>query len=253
MTNYSQLEKAIVFSFSCSKMVYASTSVEITMGEKHNDLTEIIAQTLNEMKKEQGDKFDLDKINLAELERRTGITRAKLRRLKSTGFVDQPHALTGRKADNTLLTGFTGIIDTLLLKGITNSAVCYDRIKENGFQGGLTIVKDYITSHKELVPPKRQLVTPQGSRGQRYQTAPGESYQMDWGFVEVETPSGGTFKVALHRGGNSARRQDIRQRPGGIQRRRGGQRRHRGGLKRRSGRSPCRGRDGRERDRKSVV
>ena len=61
-------------------MVYASTSVEITMGEKHNDLTEIITQTLNEMKKELGDKFDIDKINLAELERRTGITRAKLRR-----------------------------------------------------------------------------------------------------------------------------------------------------------------------------
>ena len=53
------------------------------MGENHNDLTEIITQTLNEMKKEQGEKFDLNKINLAELERRTGITRARLRRLKA--------------------------------------------------------------------------------------------------------------------------------------------------------------------------
>ena len=59
--------------------------------------------------------------------------------------------------------------------------ICYDRLKENGFQGGLTIVKDYISKHKELVPPKRQLVVSQGSRGQRYHTAPGESYQMDWG------------------------------------------------------------------------
>ena len=74
--NFSQLEIAIVFSLSCPKIMYASTSVEITMGEKHNDLTEIIAQTLNEMKKVQGEKFDLAKINLAELERRTGITRA---------------------------------------------------------------------------------------------------------------------------------------------------------------------------------
>ena len=31
---------------------------------------------------------------------------------------------------------------------------CYDRLKENGFQGGLTIVKDYISKHKELVPQK---------------------------------------------------------------------------------------------------
>lgn len=46
----------------------------ITMGEKHNDLTEIITQALNEMKVEQGKSFDLDNVNLAELERRTGIT-----------------------------------------------------------------------------------------------------------------------------------------------------------------------------------
>lgn len=177
-------------------MMYARTSVEITMGENHNDLTEIITQTLNEMKKEQGEKFDLNKINLAELERRTGITRARLRRLKANGFVDKPHGLAGRKAEHTLLTGFTGIIDSLLQKGITTSAVCYDRIRENGYQGGLTIVKDYISAHKDLVPPKRQIVAPQGSRGQRYRTGPGESCQMDWGFVEVETGSGSTFKVA---------------------------------------------------------
>lgn len=60
--------------------MYANASVEITMGEKYNDLTEIIA-----------------------------------------------HALTGRKAEHTLLTGFSGIIDELLRKGIANSAVCYDK------------------------------------------------------------------------------------------------------------------------------
>lgn len=176
--------------------MYANASVEITMGEKHNDLTDIIAQTLSEMKREQGEKFNPDKVNLAELERRTGISRAKLRRIKKAGFVDLPHALTGRKAERTLLTGFTGIIDELLRKGITNSAVCYERLKENGFQGGLTTVKEYISSHKELVPPKRQLVAPQGSRGQRYYTRPGESYQMDWGFTEVEDACGNTYKIA---------------------------------------------------------
>ena len=34
--------KVIVFFSSCSKMMYANASVEITMEEKHNDLTEII-------------------------------------------------------------------------------------------------------------------------------------------------------------------------------------------------------------------
>ena len=57
------------------------------MKDSTNDLTVIITQALNEMKMELGDKFDLSKINLAELERRTGISRGKLRRLKSNGFV----------------------------------------------------------------------------------------------------------------------------------------------------------------------
>ena len=74
------------------------------MEEKTNDLNERITQALNEMKSELGDKFDLEKINLAELERRTGITRGKLRRIKAAGFVDKPHGLTGRKAVVTVLT-----------------------------------------------------------------------------------------------------------------------------------------------------
>lgn len=86
-------------------MTYANASVEITMEEKHNDLTEIIAHALNEMKREMGEKFNPDKVNLAELERRAGISRAKLRRIKKSGFIDLPHALTGRKAEHTLLTG----------------------------------------------------------------------------------------------------------------------------------------------------
>ena len=40
------------------------------------------------------------------------------------------------------------------------------------------------------------LVSPQGNRGRRYSTRPGESFQMDWGFVNVETDSGGTYQCA---------------------------------------------------------
>ena len=51
-----------------------------------NDLQEIITQAIEEIKNEQGDNFDLQKINLAELSRRTNISRSKLRRLKKNGF-----------------------------------------------------------------------------------------------------------------------------------------------------------------------
>ena len=148
------------------------------------------------MKSEQGDKFDINRINLAEMERRTGMTRAQLRRLKKNDFQITPHALTGRKADTTIISGYTGVIDDLLKKGVSNSEVILERIQEQGFQGSLTTVKRYIQSHKYLIPPKRQTVAPQGNRGRRYSSDAGESYQMDWGFVNVDTGDGTSYKVA---------------------------------------------------------
>ena len=125
------------------------------MENKNNDLTEIITQVLNEMKMELGDSFDIDKVNLAELERRTGITRAKLRRIKSNGFVDTPHGLTGRKAEYTVLSGYTAVIDNLLGKSITNASLIHERIRELGYSGGLTSIKDYIAQHRYLIPAKQ--------------------------------------------------------------------------------------------------
>ena len=122
------------------------------------------------MKVEQGNTFSLEQINLAELGRRTGITRAKLRRLKENNFEVTPHALTGRKAPKTVLTGYTAILDNLLRSGVSNSKVCLDRLQEAGFPGGLTTVKNYITAHKDLVPAKRQLAVPQTSRGRSWKS-----------------------------------------------------------------------------------
>ena len=161
-----------------------------------NDLQKIITQAINEIKQEQGENFNLAKINLAELERRTGLSRSRLRRLKENNFIVTPHGRTGQKATATVLTGYSGIIDGLLRKGVTNSSVCFERLQEAGYTGGLTTVKTYISDHRDLVPPKRQLVAPQGNRGRRYQTSPGESYQMDWGFVQVDTNTDASYKVA---------------------------------------------------------
>ena len=163
---------------------------------KSNGLDDIISQAIEEMKAEWGDTFSLEQINLAELERRTGISRGKLRRLKKNGFTPKPHGLEGRKAPHSILTGYTAILDDLLGKGITNSSVCLERLQSVGFSGGLTTVKDYIASHKHLIPAKRQLVAPQGSRGRRFTTEPGETYQMDWGFTKVVNYDGSEYNAA---------------------------------------------------------
>ena len=161
-----------------------------------NGLHDIIAQAIEEMKYEQGKNFSLETINLAELQRRTGISRAKLRKIKKDGFVVKPHGLLGRKAPQTMLTGYTVILDKLLIQGVTNAQVCLERLQEAGYPGGLTTVKDYIAAHRFLVPAKRQLVAPQGNRGRRFTTEPGEAFQMDWGFTNVVDYDGSEYQVA---------------------------------------------------------
>ena len=155
----------------------------------------IIAQALEEMKKELGQKFKIESVNLAELERRTGISRAKLRKLKENGFVEKPHGNFGKKAAVTVLTGYTGVIDEFLKNSIINSEVIYERLHELGYSGGKTSIKDYVKKHTDLIPPKRLAVAPQGNRGRRYSTGPGESYQMDWGFVKVLDRFGNEYQA----------------------------------------------------------
>ena len=153
-----------------------------------------IAQAIEEMKAEQGNSFSLDRINLAELERRTGISRSRLRTLQKNGFRESKGC--PRKPRPTKLNGYEELIDTLLREGVSNSTVIMSRLREVGFDGGLTIVKEYIAAHRNLLPSKRQQVAPQGNRGRRYATEPGETFQMDWGFTDVLDPFGVVSRVA---------------------------------------------------------
>ena len=82
-----------------------------------NGLDHIVSQAIEEMKREQGDNFSPEKINLAELGRRTGLTRARLRKLKRDGFVVKPHGLLGRRFTTEpgeafqMDWGFTNVVD----------------------------------------------------------------------------------------------------------------------------------------------
>ena len=84
----------------------------------------------------------------------------------------------------------------MLRQGIKNSSVIRDRLRQAGFDGGATIVKEYIASHKHLIPAKRQQIAPQGNRGRCYTTGPGETYQMDWGFTDVLDYNEQVYRVA---------------------------------------------------------
>lgn len=157
---------------------------------------DIIAQVIKEKKAELGESFSFDSINLAELERRTGISRQKLRTLKKNQFKNLPHGNSGKTSVSSVLDGYRTQIDELLKKGVSNSTVCYETLQLQGYPGSLSTVKRYIQKHKYLIPARRRLVEPQGSRGIRYSTGPGEAYQMDWGFAKVTSGVNAEYTVA---------------------------------------------------------
>ena len=99
------------------------------MGDKErNNLQEIITQSLEVIKEKMGAAYAPEKVNLAEMERLTGLSRSKLRTLKENNFVVKVHGNTGKKRDTTVLSGYTGVIDELLKKSVSNSEVIFERI-----------------------------------------------------------------------------------------------------------------------------
>lgn len=153
-------------------------------------MSPVAAKAIEQMMAEQGDKFSLEKINLAELERRTGISRARLGRMKGNGFEDTEHAAKNRKANTTLQSDYTSILDGLLMNGVANFAVCLSSLRANGYTGSRTTIKNCILAHQHFISPARYAVAPQGNRGRRYTTGLGEAFQMDWSFAKVKSSPG---------------------------------------------------------------
>ena len=141
--------------------------------QKCNDLQQILTHGLEVIQQKLGQKYDPDRVNLAELSRITGISRSRLRTLQKNKFQVKPHGKLGWHSSQTVLSGYTGILDHLLRQGTTNSEVITDKLRESGYSGSISSVKAYIAKHQDLIPPKRKLVEPQGNRGRRYQTGPG--------------------------------------------------------------------------------
>ena len=164
---------------------------------KSNGLVPIIAQAIDVMEAKAGHKISLNEINLAELGRLTGLSRSKLRTLKCRGFKKEASAelpvVVPRKGK---LDDYKELINNCLKQGVTNSSVIFSRIQEEGYAGGLSILKEYIAKNKALVPAKRVIVAPQGNRGRRYTTEPGEAFQLDWGFTKVMDPYGKEYQAA---------------------------------------------------------
>lgn len=93
------IKKAITIVLITSKLMLANASERRIMHNRtnSNDLQEIVTQALEEIKESQGKNFDINKVNLAEMAHKTGLSRRILRTLKKNDFIVRPNAHLGQK------------------------------------------------------------------------------------------------------------------------------------------------------------
>lgn len=163
---------------------------------KDKDALAIIANAYEEMKEEGVATYRGGKPNLEELSRRSGFSRKIVKRIYENGFEEKAHGNEGKKGSRVISGAIREKAEELLRKGVTNSSVVNERLKEAGYKGGLSSVKNFICDNRALVPAKRELAPKPQGKVRRYESGPGEMYQMDWGFVNVEDCIGGTWRCA---------------------------------------------------------
>ena len=80
------------------------------------------------------------------------------------------------------------LLHELMEDGIYNCVVLLERLREAGYDGGISILKDYVHTFR---PPKRLPAV------RRYETAPGNQAQMDWGICHYTDVKGSAHKVPV--------------------------------------------------------
>lgn len=166
--------------------------------EESKSLATMVAQEVENMKKDGMGMRSNGKVNLAELSRRTGISRQRLRTLEKGGF--EKEADEKRKKDKTksLTAHEENILTDMLRRGIVNSVVMQERLREiTGYNGSRTTVWRFIDRNRDKIPARRKLPEMDGCRRRRFETGPGEMYQMDWGFVNATCIDGSHYRLAV--------------------------------------------------------
>jgi transposase len=86
-------------------------------------------------------------------------------------------AVQSRKPRGSKLDPFKEQVDQLLADGVWNAMVILREIQAQGYEGGITILRQYIAPKRALRPGKATV---------RFETKPGQQLQSDWGEIETE-------------------------------------------------------------------
>ena len=137
---------------------------------------------LHDMAQEQ--ELAHGKVNISSLSRQTGIDRKTIRKYLSS---PRSHTHIFQKPKGSILDPFKDYLKTRLETYPELSSVrLLEELREKGYTGGYTILKDYL----RIIRPKRTTLPEL-----RYETKPGVQAQVDWGDCYYDLPNGDRKKV----------------------------------------------------------
>lgn len=110
--------------------------------------------------------------SIREIARIAGHSRNTVRKYLRANGIPEPRYGKKRGAK---LGPFKPLLDEYIARGIFNSKVLQRLLREQGYTGGITLIKDYVKPHR---PPKQMPAV------QRYETKPGYQAQVDWKICE---------------------------------------------------------------------
>jgi transposase len=90
-----------------------------------------------------------------------------------------------RRRKGSKLDPYKKTVDRLLKENVWNAMVILREIEAGGYQGGITILREYIAPKRELRPSKATV---------RFETEPGKQLQSDWGEIVTQI-AGESVKV----------------------------------------------------------
>lgn len=118
-------------------------------------------------------------LSLTEIAALTGFNRRTIRKYLA---LPQTPRYGPRVPRPTKLDPFKPFLEERLAGGVWNAAVLFRDLKQRGYEGGYTTLKDYLA-------PKRRAAREVAVR--RFETPPGHQAQVDWGHLgELKTPDG---------------------------------------------------------------
>jgi transposase len=122
-------------------------------------------------------------LSRSEIARRMGLDRKTVRKYlkKETGL-----PVSRSRHRSSLLDGFKDYLQKRLTQGCTNGEVLYREIREQGYTGHITILRDYIKPLRQQEKWRAEL---------RWESAPGQYAQVDWGQCKALQPDGSTIKL----------------------------------------------------------